>query len=165
MSGIFLLLGSNQGDRHHHLQEACRLLSGEEIRVIRSSSVYETAPWGKRNQDWFLNVAVEIETNLLPAQLLTACQRVEQLMGRVRIEKWGERIIDIDILYYNGEHHTSETLEIPHPGIPSRRFTLMPLVEMAPDLFHPTLGKTQQQLLDLVEDPLEVVRTDHELAL
>ena len=89
MSGIFLLLGTNQGDRRQQLQEACRLLANEDIQLLRSSSVYETAPWGKHNQDWFLNVAIEVATRLSPKQLLSACQKVEQLMGRVRIEKWG----------------------------------------------------------------------------
>ncbi len=165
MSGIFLLLGSNIDDRLEHLQRACNLLSGEKLHIVRSSSIYETAPWGKTDQQWFLNVALQIETDISAQELLLLCQQVESAIGRVRHEKWAERSIDVDILYYHHEILSSETLQIPHPGIPGRRFTLMPLVEIASEFFHPGLGKTQKQLLDVVEDPLEVTRTEYAISL
>lgn len=153
------------GDRLYHLREACRLITARGIEVLQYSSVYETAPWGKTDQQWFFNAAIEIATDLSPEQLLSTCQSIEREMGRLRVEKWGERIIDIDILYYHQEALSSASLEIPHPGIPSRRFTLMPLVEIAAHGLHPVLGKTQQVLLDHVDDPLDVFRTHHTLAL
>ena len=165
MSGIFLLLGSNMGDRLSHLQKACDLLVSSDVQILRASSIYETAPWGKTDQQWFLNVVVEVQSSLPPEALLTLCLQVETDMGRIRSEKWAERLIDIDILYFDKEVTSSDVLEIPHPGIPSRKFTLMPLVELAADFSHPTLGKTQQQLLENVDDPLEVLHTKHTLTL
>ena len=159
MNGIFLLLGSNKGDRLEQLQIACGLLKENGIRITDNSSVYETQPWGNESQAWFLNAVVKIETNNQPEELLAMCLQVELEMGRVRTEKWGERTIDIDILYFHDTVLESPNLYIPHPGIPSRKFTLIPLVEMSGGLLHPQRKVSQLELLANCDDPLEVKRT------
>jgi len=163
MNGIYLLLGSNMGNRLEYLKEAEQQLIQTGIQVIDESSVYETEPWGKKNQDWFLNVVLQIETSKKPAELLASILMVEQSLGRIRNEKWGERCIDIDILYYHNLEIDIEDLTIPHPGIPDRRFTLVPLVEMCPLEVHPTLSKTQMELLADCTDELDCRLTDYKL--
>ena len=152
--GKYLLLGSNLGDRLDNLQKAVDLLKESTIEIVRSSSIYESEPWGIREQPVFLNVVLEIETAFAPDQLLQICLSAENQMGRQRVRKWGERLIDIDILYYDGLILNHEDLKIPHLGIPERRFTLMPLTELTPDFKHPLLHKTQNELLDACPDEL-----------
>jgi 2-amino-4-hydroxy-6-hydroxymethyldihydropteridine diphosphokinase len=156
MKGIFLLLGSNLGDREEVLHKAIETLKSNKIQVIEKSFIYETAAWGIRNQQAFLNQIVEIETSLTPPELLQLILNIELQLGRVRQRKWGERIIDIDILYYHNYVCEEKDLQIPHPGIPDRKFTLIPLVEMCPDQIHPVLKRSQKQLLESCKDELEV---------
>ena len=148
MNGIFLLLGSNIGDKQANLEKACWLLTNNGIKILKSSSIYETAPWGIEDQDWFLNVGIKIETHQSPRDLLKSCLTAEEEMGRKRIQKWGSRIIDIDILYYNHLVINETDLKIPHPGIPGRRFTLVLLDELAPNEKHPILEINQHILLE-----------------
>jgi len=163
MNGVFLLLGSNLGHRLNNLRDAEQLLIQERIQIIDESSIYETEPWGKEHQPWFLNVVLQVETSLSPTELLKCILQIEELMGRVRKEKWGERLIDIDILYYHSQVISTESLQVPHPGIPERKFTLLPLVEMCPLDSHPTSGKTQSEMLAACTDPLDCVITDYKL--
>ena len=163
MNGIYLLMGSNMGNRLAYLREATRLLSTYGIQVLDESSIYETAPWGPKDQSWFLNIVVEVVTSKDPSTLLSCILEVERTLGRVRKEKWGERCIDIDILYYHDEIITRETLSIPHPGIPDRKFTLVPLVEMAPLELHPSLQKNQMELLAACTDSLDCKLTEFKL--
>ena len=156
MNGIYLLLGSNMGDRAANLRVAAKMLEAHEISVLRRSSLYETAAWGIEEQAAFLNQVIEVRTRLSAEALLQKIMQIELDMGRKRIVKWGARLIDIDILYYGTEVHQSQRLTVPHPGIPDRRFTLIPLVELAADLPHPVTGLSQQQLLDRCKDSLEV---------
>src|ERR1043165_899755 len=114
--GIFLLLGSNLGDRLMNLEEASTQVGG----VIASSSVYVTAAWGNENQEDFLNQAIEIDSPLSPYELLTRVQDIELGMGRKRVEKWGPRLIDIDILFYRDDVIKASNLIVPHPGIQDR---------------------------------------------
>ncbi len=165
MKGIYLLLGTNLGDRLANLQQGASILETLDVAIVDYSSVYESAPWGNENQPWFLNMVVRIDTMLPPDRLLQTCLAVEKQMGRVRQEKWGERIIDVDILYYDNETIATEDLTIPHPGIASRRFTLMPLVEISPSEIHPSLAKTNRELLQLCEDPLACNISEHEVLL
>ncbi|MEQ8584205.1 MAG: 2-amino-4-hydroxy-6-hydroxymethyldihydropteridine diphosphokinase [Marinoscillum sp.] len=160
MKGIFLLLGSNLGDRMQNLQQAKEILAAHEINISGLSAVYESAPWGDENQGWFLNMVLQIDTIHDPESLLQCCLDTEKQMGRTRLKKWGERIIDVDILYYNDFIVESPHLRIPHPGIAMRRFTLMPLAELVPDEIHPVLKLPQKQLLEICPDTLACHKTD-----
>ncbi|MEQ8241243.1 MAG: 2-amino-4-hydroxy-6-hydroxymethyldihydropteridine diphosphokinase [Cyclobacteriaceae bacterium] len=165
MKGIFLLLGSNMGDKQLNIQNAIQSLVDADLVLVDYSSVYETAPWGNENQDWFLNLVIRIDTMLAPNDLLKRCQEVEKDLGRERIEKWGARIIDIDILYYDNLEENKPDLTLPHPAIAQRRFTLLPLIEIAANETHPTLLKTQSQLLTACTDELTCNKLDLDLGL
>ncbi|GAB5527142.1 MAG: 2-amino-4-hydroxy-6-hydroxymethyldihydropteridine diphosphokinase [Roseivirga sp.] len=156
MKGIYLLLGTNLGDREKNLSAARNLMKEEAIELKAVSSIYETAAWGIEQQPGFLNQVLEVATDLSPEALLKTLLAIELEMGRVRIQKWGERLIDIDILYYQDKVVDTADLKVPHPEIPNRRFTLVPLVELAAGEVHPVLGKTQQELLAVCPDGLEV---------
>lgn len=159
MKGVFLLLGSNLENKTENLQKAIDLLQNNEVAIVDYSSVYRSEPWGNEKQDWFLNLVLRIDTGLSPIELLEHNQLIEKKMGRVRLEKWGARIIDIDILYYDNFESKDEKLILPHPGIPSRRFTLIPLNEMIPNEIHPTFNTSQKELLDSCTDPLKCEKT------
>lgn len=154
---IFILLGSNLGDRENHLSRAITLI-GEHTVIVRSSSLYQTAPWGKTNQPYFLNQVISVSTNYTAQELLNTLLEIEITLGRTRKEKWGERTIDLDILFFNAQVIQNDDLIVPHPGIASRRFTLMPLSEIAPDFVHPILQLSCSQLLDLCSDSSHVER-------
>ncbi|MEQ9375821.1 MAG: 2-amino-4-hydroxy-6-hydroxymethyldihydropteridine diphosphokinase [Imperialibacter sp.] len=156
--GIFLLLGSNQGDRLATLLEAGRMINERIGQMVRSSSIYATQAWGQTDQADFLNQVIEIESGVRAEEVLNQALEIEKHLGRKRIEKWGPRVIDIDILYVNDDVINTNTLVVPHPQIPFRRFTLAPLAEIAPDFIHPTLGKNQTQLLSECPDTLEVTK-------
>lgn len=154
--GIFLLLGSNQGERLRNLEDAVSRIEREAGKIVERSAVYKTAAWGMEQQPDFYNQVLKIESVFSADLLLSKLLNIEQGMGRVRIEKWGPRLIDIDILFFGDEVIDTPALRVPHPGIPQRRFTLMPLAEIAPDLRHPVSGKTMTELLAECEDPLGV---------
>ena len=156
IKGIYLLLGSNLGDRREKLSEACELISKFAGEIICYSEIYETEAWGKTSQPAFLNQVIEINSELSPRQLLNTLQQTEDKLGRIRREKWGERIIDIDILYYSDLIFNDENLRIPHPEIASRKFTLVPLNEIAKDFINPDLKKSNAQLLEECNDELIV---------
>jgi 2-amino-4-hydroxy-6-hydroxymethyldihydropteridine diphosphokinase len=155
-SGIFLLLGTNLGDRMSNLAKARMLIGSAAGQILSASSVFETAAWGKTDQPSFYNQVVVIDTPDDPQQLFTKILSLELTMGRVREEKWGPRLIDIDILFFNDLIVDDVNLKIPHVGIPYRRFVLEPLNEIAPDLFHPGLRKTIRELLQTCTDPSPV---------
>lgn len=154
-NGIYLLLGSNLGDRMANMAKALDLIEKEVGQVISQSQLYETDAWGIKEQDSFLNQVIEIATNLNAHALLKQILEIEKTMGRERIEKWGERLIDLDILYYGNMIIEEAELKIPHPHIAERRFTLVPLCEIAPLLVHPVTRKNQLELLKECSDPLE----------
>ncbi len=160
MRSSFLLTGSNIGDRLKNLQNCLELIK-KNHRIINFSRIYESEAWGKEDQPLFLNQVIKISTFFEPKELLNSIQEIENHMGRERIEKWGTRIIDIDILFYEDLILEDTDLQIPHPGIPERRFTLSPLVELAPDLTHPVLGTTLIELLTNCTDKLKVWPFDH----
>jgi 2-amino-4-hydroxy-6-hydroxymethyldihydropteridine diphosphokinase len=156
MNRVFLLLGSNLGDRKLFLQQAIMHIAYDIGPTGRISSVYETQSWGKTNEPDYLNMVVELETDLSAKTILVKILSIEHVMGRKREEKWGSRIIDIDILYYNHDIINEEGLNVPHPELHKRRFTLEPLAEIAPDFIHPILKKNNLQLKNELKDSLIV---------
>ena len=156
VNNLYLLLGTNLGERNQNLKNALAKIE-EKIGVITSlSSIYETAAWGKTDQPNFLNQAICVKTSLKPLEVLAQTQKIENVLGRTKTEHWGERIIDIDILYFADKIFETENLQIPHPFIQSRRFTLIPLTEIAAEFIHPKLKKTNAKLLEICEDFGEV---------
>jgi len=156
MNNVFLLLGSNLGDRNLLLQQAIRHIEEDIGPVIKKSSVYETQSWGKIGEPDYLNRVIEIQTDLQAQAILQKILAIEQTMGRKREEKWGSRVIDIDILYYNSAIINEPGLHIPHPELHKRRFTLEPLAEIAPDFIHPVFKKNSSQLKNELKDNLIV---------
>ena len=148
MKRIYLSLGSNLGDREGNLRKAVERLASGDVRVLRSSRIYETEPVGYQDQGWFLNQVVEAETALFPMQLLTRTGRVERELGRRRTVPKGPRTIDIDILLYGAARVATVRLEIPHPRMAERRFVLAPLAELAPLLRHPVTHRTVREMLE-----------------
>ena len=153
---ILILLGSNLGDRQENLDRARQEISRFVGQIITTSSVYKTAAWGNTQQPDFYNQVIEIRSSHDPHKLILATQKIELTMGRTRKEKWGPRLIDIDLLFYGDSIVSKENLTVPHPEIPNRRFTLLPLAEVAPDFIHPLLKKSVLQLLADCKDDLPV---------
>ena len=156
MVNVFLLLGSNLGDRKLFLQQANEHISEEVAPIITTSAIYETQSWGKTDSPDYLNQVVVIRTELSAKIILQRILNIEWKIGRIREEKWGPRIIDIDILFYGDSLIDEPDLQVPHPELHKRRFTLDPLAEIAPDLIHPVLHKTILQLKNELTDNLIV---------
>lgn len=159
MNKAYLGIGGNQGDRRKNLTDCIALLRDKVGNVAQISSVYETAAWGNENQPGFYNQVVLVETDLFPEQLLTTVLEIEASLGRVRKgKKWGERTMDIDILFYNNEVYESPNLNIPHPYIAQRNFVLIPLNELTSEYIHPVLKCSVLELLNNSQDKLVVRR-------
>ena len=155
---IYLGLGSNIGDRETQLRSAVTALKQQEVTVRRSASLYATEPRDFEDQPWFLNTVIEVRTLLEPEVLLQRCLEIEKNAGRVRGHTKGPRPIDIDILIYRDRLIDQPNLIVPHPRYRERRFVLVPLAELVPNLADPVCGLTMQQLLDLCPDKGEVRR-------
>ena len=153
---VYISLGSNLGDRASMLERAIAAMNSAGIRVMRQSSVYVTEPVGAPGQAWFLNAVVEVETSLLPLQLLHALLKIERELGRRRITPHGPRAIDLDLLFYGPSVIRTRELEVPHPRLTERRFVLIPMAQLAPELRHPVLHKSIAQLLAETPDRSEL---------
>ncbi len=156
MNNIFLLTGGNLGDRRANLQLACNLIEQTIGSLVALSKIYETAAWGITDQPSFLNQVLHIQTPLSAHDVLNKTLAIESQIGRTRTIKFGPRIIDIDLLFFNNEIIQTDNLIIPHPEIQHRRFVLEPLNQIAAAYIHPILKKTVSQLLADCTDPLEV---------
>ena len=160
IQNAYVGMGSNLGDRAGYLLLAVRGMLDVGLDVIRLSSIYETAPVDNVDQPPFLNMIAELRGSTLPSseQLLARLLRVEYALGRTRDVPRGPRTIDLDLLLVRDERITTEFLTLPHPRLHLRRFVLVPLNELVPDLSHPKLGKTVRELLETTPDKSEVVR-------
>jgi len=156
MIDVFLLLGSNLGDRKAFLQQAINMIGADLGPVAQKSSIYETEAWGKTDEPNYLNQIVLVNTELPAMRVLEKVLRIETGMGRMRDEKWGSRIIDIDILFYGQDIINEPGLIVPHPELHKRMFTLVPLSEIAPNFQHPVLKKTIFNLKSELKDNLIV---------
>ncbi len=156
----YLLLGSNLGNRSTQLENARNLIELFVGDIKKASSIYETLPWGVSEQPNFYNQVLAIVTELSAEELLLNLLQIEDKLGRERIQRWQARRIDLDILYYEQAIINQPQLTVPHPQIAYRRFTLVPLVEIAPDYVHPLLQQSNAQLLAQCQDTLEVKKVN-----
>lgn len=156
MAIVYLALGSNKGDRVGYVQQATSLLNEiEGVKIVRTSSFYETQPWLEKNTTWYVNAVIEIKTSLLPIDLLSECQRIERQLGRDRQLEGvhGDRTMDIDILFYDNDIIDEDCLRIPHKYFHQRAFTIVPMLELDPEFIHPDFNKSISDLHDELENP------------
>lgn len=157
MHTYYLHLGSNKGDRTSYLSNAIKQITAKIGQVTDQSAIYQTEPWGKKDQDEFLNMAIKVESNLAPEDALNAAKKIETDMGSAKKGKWGPRIIDIDILYCDDLIMEKDNLVIPHPHIYERNFVLIPLMEIAGDFIDPVKEMSIEDIFDLCKDESEVL--------
>ena len=156
MATVYLALGSNVGDRQANLRHATKLIIAAGVHLTNSSSFYETEPLDYLDQAWFLNAVVEAETDINPIDLLRVLRSIEIAMGSKKPFPKGPRLIDLDILLYDDQAIDTPQLQVPHPRMLQRKFVLVPLVEIAPDLQHPSWPATAKQILGKCPDTSEV---------
>lgn len=158
MNNVHLLLGANLGNPKQQLQSAAEMITQQLGSITAQSALYRSEAWGVEDQPDFYNQVLIVQTKRLAAEVLLICQRIEDNLGRIRKQKWGARVIDIDILYFNTDVIDSKNLKVPHPYLHQRRFTLLPLSEIAPDYVHPILGYSNRELLEQCSDTLSVFK-------
>jgi 2-amino-4-hydroxy-6-hydroxymethyldihydropteridine diphosphokinase len=152
---IIILLGSNLGNRLANLKQAIASIASFST-ILQQSNIYQTAAWGNTDQADFLNQAIEIQTHQTAENLMHALFAIESQMGRVRLQKWEPRIIDLDIIFYESAIHSTDFIQIPHPEMQNRAFVLKPLLDLIPHFEHPILKQTISQLWEKCPDQLEV---------
>lgn len=157
MEKLVLILGGNLGDREKLIVEARNSLQQKLGPIISASKIYETAAWGGASEGNYLNQVLVLETDLEPLKILEIIQSIEQALGRERIQKWGNRTMDIDILYLGNQLIDKPQLTVPHPYISARKFVLVPLVEILPDFIHPIHQLSHLHLLQQLHDDLDVL--------
>ncbi|MBM3414222.1 MAG: 2-amino-4-hydroxy-6-hydroxymethyldihydropteridine diphosphokinase [Bacteroidetes bacterium] len=152
MNLVYLLTGSNLGDRIENLNKAAQLINEKAGKLVVFSKFYQTSPWGPLEQPDYINQALLIETPLSPSSLMELLLCIEEGMGRIRTLKYGPRIIDIDILFFGNKVINTPLVQVPHPAVQNRRFALIPLEEIAASYLDPITGKTISQLLSACQD-------------
>jgi len=152
MNIVFLQLGSNLGNRESLLQDAISAIEERVGKVVEKSKVYESAPWRVEGQENYLNQILKVKTEISADDVLSTILDVEKELGRIRLEKWGERLIDIDIIFYNDSIIETAELCVPHKHMHERMFVLTPLHNIAPDMVHPKYNKTVDELLQICTD-------------
>ena len=157
MNTVYIQLGSNIGERESFITKSMHKVEDDIGKIITASSIFETTAWGNENQNNFLNSVIEIKTPFDAFTILQKSQEIENNLGRKRSDKWGERTIDIDILFYNNKIINTKELTIPHPLIQKRKFVLVPLSEIAPSYKHPILRKNISTLLSECKDTQKVL--------
>ncbi len=164
MEKCYILFGSNMGDKDQIFAQACLLINNRCGRIAEVSSAYESEPWGFKAEEWFLNRVIVLETEMKPEPLLEVLLEIERELGRVRhpeIQGYISRTVDLDILYYGNRIVLTDSLTIPHPRLHQRRFALLPLCEVAPQLVHPAFNFTQTELLRRCHDFSEVRKIEN----
>ncbi|MBR6438680.1 MAG: 2-amino-4-hydroxy-6-hydroxymethyldihydropteridine diphosphokinase [Bacteroidales bacterium] len=152
---VFILLGSNLGDRELLVNQACSMIEESCGKIVGKSKIYESEPWGFESKQWFLNQVVKINTSLSPDELMKTLLSIEKFLGRDRSvphDGYVSRPMDLDILYFGDKVVDTEMVKAPHPRLHLRRFTLLPLCDIAPDFMHSVLKKTNRQLLEECQD-------------
>lgn len=154
---VYIAIGSNLGNkRENYLEALARIAKIPDTKIIKESSIYESEPLGD-SKEWYVNGAIEVETELMPEHLLVKLKNIERAMGRKKVRKrWGARVIDLDILLFNALKLEKKNLKIPHPEMHNRKFVLIPLSEIAPQVIHPALGASISELLVGVKDNKKV---------
>ena len=158
MNRAYISIGSNQGNRREQMERAIAFLMVLGGAIVKRSDYFETKAWGKEDQPDFLNMCLELTTTKSAHKLLKVIQDIETQLDRQRTQKWGQRTVDLDILFFNDAIINDDQLTVPHPYIPQRKFVLVPLAQVAAGVVHPVLHKTVQQLLESCPDDLEVVK-------
>ncbi|WP_321514861.1 2-amino-4-hydroxy-6-hydroxymethyldihydropteridine diphosphokinase [Marinifilum fragile] len=159
MAKVYFLIGGNLGDRELILKSTVEALGNDVGKVLNVSAIYETEPWGFEHEQSFLNQVVIVESNLLPEAVLYQTQEIEKTLGRIRKKnRYSERTIDVDILFYDDLIIDTERLEVPHPRMGERMFALAPLSEIVPDFIHPVTGKSILDMKNSCPDTSEVTR-------
>ncbi len=158
LHNVFISLGSNKGDAIGNLKKARELISIHIGKINQVSDIYTTEAWGLQNQADFMNQVISIFSNLQPIKLMKGLLAIEAEMGRKRTRKWGARLIDLDVLFFNDNVIDDKILTVPHPRLHERNFVLIPLMQLAPDLKHPVFQLTVRELLAWCQDDLDVVK-------
>jgi 2-amino-4-hydroxy-6-hydroxymethyldihydropteridine diphosphokinase len=153
----FLHLGSNEGNRLDMIKSAISMIENKIGKVTAKSALYETEAWGLKDQPDFINQAIKVSTTSTAIETLELCKKIEADLGGIKKEKWGQRSIDIDLLFWNDSVLKNEKLTLPHPQIENRNFVLIPLMEIAGEYVHPILNKTIEEIFDECEDECEVM--------
>ena len=149
----YIGIGSNIGNKAHHCEKAiAEILKANGHKLLAQSSLFKTQPIGYTSQDWFVNGVIKIETELEPLDLLRILKTIESRMGRAKTVRWGPRVVDLDILFFDEEEIKTEEVQIPHPSLHERQFVLIPLAEIDRNVIHPVLKKTVRELLEGFKD-------------
>lgn len=156
LAHVVILLGSNQGDSVNYIARACQFIQENIGKIVSQSVLYKSKAWGNTQQNDFINQCILVQTQLSAQQTLTLALAIEERLGRIRKERWGPRLIDIDLLDFDRQVVNQSNLTLPHPYIQDRRFTLLPLAEILPHWLHPISGKNINTLIDECPDTLVV---------